>query len=382
MASSGSGGGNNPNAWLGLLKWSLSYSDGTKPSGENMKQMSKEDIAFLESVMKDGIIDEGERMKTILKDLTDSLEVTLGNSGFVAADADTSSEEQQQEEKRKELEEDDMLDLMQELRDIVEQIDYARAFMAMGGIPFLLGCAASAAPKSIKKGALSILSTMCQNNPPVQLSLLEHGHMPPLIQLFFDYTPGMDGDDNEGGDDSIREKVVQALSASIRGHSMAEHIFCQNEHGRLMLQLGLGMQKSSSSAAAADINKPSVQLRKRSLFLLRAILTSDEASDECHKQYQNMISYICTHEINEEWEDNAEIREMSLAMLSQLLTTDPPHKFASDTILSHKNQIGSFGVKRIDCIRKMEEGSDEREYAALELEEWERIMVALAESSK
>lgn len=358
--------GSNPNAWLGLLKWSLAYSDGTKPSDENVEEMSKEDIAFLESVMKDGIIDEGERMKTILKDLTDSLEITLGGD----AAAGTASTEQ--EEKRKELDEDDMLDLMQELRDIVEQIDYARAFMAMGGIPFLLGCAASAAPKSIKKGALSILSTMCQNNPPVQLSLLEHGHMPPLIQLFFDYTPEMDGS-NEG-DDSMREKVVQALSASIRGHSMAEHIFCQNEHGRLMLQLGLGMQKS------AGTNKPSAQLRKRSLFLLRAILTSDEATDERHKLYQNMISYICTHEINEEWEDEAEIREMSLAMLSQLLTKDPPHKVASETILSHKTLIGSLGVKRIDCIRKMEEGSEDREYASLELEEWERMIVALVES--
>ena len=358
--------GSNPNAWLGLLKWSLAYSDGTKPSGESVQQMSKEDIAFLESVMKDGIIDEGERMKTILKDLTDSLEATLGINVATAA---TSSSDQ--EEKRKELDEDDMLELMQELRDIVEQIDYARAFMAMGGIPFLLGCAASAAPKSIKKGALSILSTMCQNNPPVQLSLLEHGHMPPLIQLFFDYTP--DVDTSNKGDDSMREKVVQALSASIRGHSMAEHIFTQNEHGRLMLQLGLGMQKSGDT-------KPSAQLRKRSLFLLRAILTSDEATDERHKLYQNMISYICTHEINEEWEDDAEIREMSLAMLSQLLTKDPPHKVASETILSHKTLIGSFGIKRIECIRKMEEGSEDREYASLELEEWERIMVALVET--
>jgi hypothetical protein len=28
----------------------------------------------------------------------------------------------------------------------------------------------------------------------------------------------------------------------------------------------------------------------------------------------------------------------------------------------------------------MEEGSEEREYASLELEEWERIMIALAET--
>lgn len=356
---------NNPNAWLGLLKWSLAYSDGTKPSDENIKQMSKEDIAFLESVMKDGIIDEGERMKVILKDLTDSLETMLGDG------SNSTVEIEHQEEKRKELDEDDMLELMQELRDIVEQIDYARAFMAMGGLPFLLGCASSAAPKAIKKSALSILSTMCQNNPPVQLSLLEHGHMPPLIQLFFDYTPGNNG--SSAGDDSMREKVVQALSASIRGHSVAEHVFCQNEHGRLMLQLGLRMQQPE--------NTPSAQLRKRSLFLLRAILTSDDANDERLKQYQSMISYICTHEINEEWENDAEIREMSLSLLSQLLASkEPPHKVATDTILSHKSQIGSFGVKRIDCIRKMEEGSEEREYASLELEKWERIMVALAET--
>lgn len=357
-------GGGNPNAWLGLLKWSLAYSDGTKPSGENMKEMSKEDREFLEKVMREGIIDEGERMKTILKDLTDSLEMMLGHVGVT-------EDIREQEEKRKELDEDDMLILMQELRDIVEQIDYARAFMAMGGISFLLGCAASAAPKSLKKGALSILSTMCQNNPPVQLSLLEQGHMSPLIQLFIDYTPGMNGVDADIGDDSIREKVVQALSASVRGHSIAEQIFCQNEHGKLMLQLGLGMQKQET--------KPSTQLRKRSLFLLRAILTSDEATDKRHEQYQSMISYICTHEINEEWEDDAEIREMSLAMLSQLLTKDPPYRVASEIILSHKNEIGSVGVKRMDSIMQMEEGSDDREYASLELAEWERIMVALAE---
>jgi hsp70-interacting protein len=334
--------------------------------------MSKEDIAFLESVMKDGIIDEGERMKVILKDLTDSLETMLGGGGSSSSSTVT-VESEQQEEKCKELDEDDMLELMQELRDIVEQIDYARAFMAMGGLPFLLGCASSTAPKAIKKSALSILSTMCQNNPPVQLSLLEHGHMPPLIQLFFDYTPENNSADASSGDDSMREKVVQALSASIRGHSVAEHVFCQNEHGRLMLQLGLRMQQPE--------NKPSAQLRKRSLFLLRAILTSDDANDERHKQYQSMISYICTHEINEEWEDDAEIREMSLSLLSQLMAPkEPPHKVASDTIVSHKSQIASFGVRRIDCIRKMEEGSEEREYASLELEEWERIMIALAET--
>ena len=46
---------NSPFHWLGLLKWSLAYSDGTEPAGD-VEPMSKEDIDFLEKVMKEGIM--------------------------------------------------------------------------------------------------------------------------------------------------------------------------------------------------------------------------------------------------------------------------------------------------------------------------------------
>ena len=87
--------------------------------------------------------------------------------------ADKKGNAEDKEEKRKELSEDEMIEHLQELQDIVEQIDCARAFMAMGGIPFLIGCATSTTndtpstassggvPKSIKKKALSVLATMC-----------------------------------------------------------------------------------------------------------------------------------------------------------------------------------------------------------------------------
>ena len=75
-----------------------------------------------------------------------------------------------------------------------------------------------------------------------------------------------------------------------------------------MLQLGLGMQQTTP--------KLSAQLRKISLFLLRALLTSDDAiTIEKYRQFQDATSYICTHAIDEGWEEDAEIREMSLAML-------------------------------------------------------------------
>ena len=404
--NSGGGGGNSPFAWLGLLKWSLAYSDGTTSSSSGVQPMSKEDVAFLEKVMSEGIIDEGQRMKSILTDLTDTFEMMLdlgssGSSGVasggnLSVGAGSGEEMQTEEEKRNELEEDDVIELLQELRDIVEQIDYAQAFMAMGGLPFLLGIATyhsddvtsmettaggnkRTIPKSIRKAALGVLSTMCQNNPPVQLSLLEQGHIPQLVQLFYDYSPGHHGGD---GDDSMREKIVQALSASIREHSMAEHIFCMNEQAREMLKLGLGMMMQQ------NLPKPSVPLRKRSLFFLRALLTSDNATHERHVQFQDVISFICTHGINDQWEDNAEMREMSLAMLSRLLqyklTPQPNNpsteETASNVILKHKNGIGSIGVKRIQAIRSLNEGSEERELATLELEAWETLMVALAEA--
>ena len=59
----------NPSwAWLGLLKWTLAYTDGTTDT--KPQEMSAEDKAFLEDVMKNGIINEGERMREILKELT------------------------------------------------------------------------------------------------------------------------------------------------------------------------------------------------------------------------------------------------------------------------------------------------------------------------
>ena len=331
--------------------------------------MKKEDVEFLEKVMREGIVDEGERMKSILADLTESLEAMLVDEGGTPA-AKAGGEEA----KRKELGEEDMLELLQELRDIVEQIDYARAFMALGGIPFLLGCAthgAAAMPASLRRGALGVLSTMCQNNPPVQLSLLEHGHLPQLLQLFLDHTPGGDGEEGGDGDDAVREKALQALSASVRGHAMAEHIFCRNERGKAALQLGLGMQASASAP------RPSAPLRRRALFLLRALLLSDDAGDERHAQFADVASFVGTHVVDEAWEDDADIREMGLVLLEQLARR---RGAAAAAVLRHKDRLGAAGVRRIAAIRGMAEGDEEREHAALELEAWEALLVALAEA--
>ncbi|KAL3763194.1 hypothetical protein ACHAW5_005091 [Stephanodiscus triporus] len=392
----GSGDGNSPFAWLGLLKWSLAYTDGTSSSAG--APMNEEDREFLEKVMSEGIVDEGERMKTILRELTDGLVTMLGGGGDAAAIAgvvaglEGGREEEEEEKRGGSPGEEEMLDLLRELRDIVEQIDYARAFMAMGGVPFLLGLAthrdygngtsSSSVPKSIRGGALNALSTMCQNNPPVQSCLLGCGHVPLLIRLF---------DDLGEGDDSFRADVVQALSASVREHPAAERAFCEDRGCVAMLGMGLGMERTAPREDDdAPPRRPCARLRRRSLFLLRALLSSDDATDERHTRFRDAIDFVCTREIDDEWEEDAEIREMSLAMMTGLLrrVKQPPRlgwpsggvPVVSKMILRHKNHIGTIGVRRIRAIRDLEEGSEEKESATLELEEWENLMVALAEA--
>lgn len=131
--------------------------------------MSKEDREFLEKVMAEGIIDENERMKFILQEATKAMEYYRTKS------KDSSPPSQSSDPP---ISDEDLEDLLQELQDIVEQIDYARAFCSLQGLPFLIGCIVmeqNTIPDNIRMTCGGILSTVCQNNPPVQKQLLELG---------------------------------------------------------------------------------------------------------------------------------------------------------------------------------------------------------------
>ena len=233
---------------------------------------------------------------------------------------------------------------------------------------------------------------------------------------------GEDKDEDGGEDDSVRADVVQALSASERGFPPGELALCDGDGGAavaLMLGLGLGMTAtratterregspppSSSSARdgggddgarpsgpPASARPPSARLRRRSLFLLRALLTSDYATDERRGRFRDVVDHVITRLIDDAWEADVEVCEMGLAMATRLLR----HKgvggagggggggarasSSKTMILRHRDHIGSVGVKRIRAIQDLEDGSKEKESATLELEEWENLMVVLAEA--
>lgn len=349
--------GPEPNwAWLGLLKWSLSHIDGTVPSEEskNFREMSAEDRAFLEEVMTNGIIDEGKRMKTILSNLVDNLESIKDTS-----ESSTNNENS----------EENLIELLDELQDIVEQIDFAQSFANMGGVQFLIGCASEreSVPRLVRSACLGVIATLCQNNPTVQYSMLEQGNIPKLTDMYFAELPPPDEILTEGNDDSndtFRGKAIQAMSCCVRNHAVAEKIFCMNAEGRCAIESGLGLHRQHPL--------PTLNLRRRALFFLQALLTSDSADGDRLRLFSRCVNHVASTFCDPDTETSLEMREMTLAMLNGILN----QKRSVNAILEVKGFLLELGVRRVTVLRASEGG--ESEYVEEELEQWQSLIVGLA----
>merc|ERR1712003_485743 len=337
----------------GLLKWSLSYTDGTQPTNpDDVQQLSAEDKAFLESVMKEGIIDENERMKEILKQVTEKVELWT-----------------KMNEKYNESDEELVEDLLQELRDIVEQIDYARAFAAMKGLPFLLGCVSERVriPRTTRLMCLGIVATMSQHNPPIQKELLELGAIKTLSDIYFEEYEERNVTDVNG---QIRAKIIQAISANVRSHELAENVFCQLQQSVQLIEYGLGTSTTTTTTTTPEV------LQKRTLFFLNALVTSDTSTRERVRLFNTCTSWIASRMLQQTENENEgtapEVREMALALLRQILE----QKKSVNAILQHKDLLAGIGVQRIAYLRTLT--GEDAEFATVELEHWEALLLLLA----
>ena len=388
MSAGGKGGG-DPWAWLGLLKWTLAHSDGTKPS-DPAKMMSDEDRAFLEMVMKEGIIDENERMKIILEEFSKAMEYYKSQADKLTKideeqNDDDDDDVAEEEEKEKDAEsssqpipnDEALEELLQELRDIVEQVDYARAFVSLKGCSFLLGAisAMSSAssslsssssapapapiiPEPIRNICLGILSTLAQNNPPVQKELLEIGALKTLSDMFLL--------DSATTSLSTKTKIMQSVSAIVRNCDLTEAVFEQLPQAPVLMVQGL----------SSDPEVSNVSLRTKTLFFLRAYLTSDNATPERAKTFSYAIALVADPQyLNDNGEDDGAaitLRESSIALLQQLLE----RRMAVTLLLQRKNILASLGVERIKNMRALT--GDDADRTKEELHLWETFLVLLA----
>lgn len=138
--------------WLGLLKWSLTYSDGT--SSSNCKQMSDDDVQFLQNALR-GIKDE----VSILKD-----SLTMIRDYIVKANFDDEDEL------------DNIHSQIDIIRDITDQIDMAEVFVKIGGLDLLIRLfEMDKVPKSLIIAVSAAIGSLAQNHIKVQDAIFRSG---------------------------------------------------------------------------------------------------------------------------------------------------------------------------------------------------------------
>lgn len=189
----------NPGEWLGLLKWSLAYSDGTGQT--TAKEMTSERRAWLEEAMSELVVDEAKRMKEIVEQLT-VINAQAGDEAEATA-------------------------LFEELEDIVDNLDAAWDLIKMGSMDAVIEMLRSE-HAYIRIGAAQIVATCAQNNPKCQAALLQLGALA--------YTTHMTMHDSSAG---VRLKALSAVSSLIRNCKDGERDFVEQGDGLLVLARGL-----------------------------------------------------------------------------------------------------------------------------------------------
>jgi hypothetical protein len=146
--------------WLGLLQWSLAYSDGT--SASTGRTLNEEDKLWLERVMKEAVTDEPARLNEIMLALTAVLDRTPNEN-----------------------DEEMIENSLEEIKSIVDQIDMAQVFSKFGGSKCLLRIINNdGISNELKSIAASVIGTMAQNNILVQDILFKEGFIDVLLKTF------------------------------------------------------------------------------------------------------------------------------------------------------------------------------------------------------
>lgn len=231
----------DPNKWLGLMKWSMKYSDGTTPS--DFKEISKEDRDFLEKVLKEGVIDEAERMTQILR----ILKGEHPNAVFAKDDDDDDDEQKDLGEGTEEELAEYKEALLDELLTRIDQIDNAMNFVKMQGLVVMIALMKENDRASTRALAAEVSSVVVQNNPFSQNAAVECGLVEVLCALAVD------------PDVTCQVKALLAISCLVRHHPAAEARFLSESCKGLSILEGF-------------LKSTDIRLQRKSLFFVRYLI--------------------------------------------------------------------------------------------------------------
>ncbi|XP_057524955.1 uncharacterized protein LOC130804513 [Amaranthus tricolor] len=254
----------NPN-WEGLLKWSLSHSDGTKPQ----RQLSEDERKWFMEAMQSQTIDVVKRMKEITQ-VMQTPEDVLDSQGVTPADIE------------------DMLD---ELQEHVESIDMANDLHSIGGLSPLVGYLRNQ-HANIRAKAADVVTTIVQNNPRSQQLVMEVNGFEPLLTNFAS-DPDM----------KVRTQALGAISSLIR----------HNKPGIAAFRLANGY------AALRDaLSSENVRFQRKALNLLHYLLRENQS--DCVVVDELGFPCIMRHLASSE---DASVREAALQGLLELARAKP-----------------------------------------------------------
>ena len=275
-------------AWLGLLRWSLQYNDGTTAPTEAMVPLSLDKKLFLEKVMNECVQDDNKRIGAIIKEIV-GIQTGEESPAVVVAAAGGDGDGDDHEEKPSAS--TVILPLLMELHEILNQIDYSLSFAQQGGLPFILSFIDDGAPDrrtppldiSVKLEALDMLSTVLQNNPQVQAMFIspEIRGLDRLCNLLLqEASRAMERDPHKATTvsssraDNLLLKFYLTLSCCVRNHPESEVLFLNAPNKRALAILSLGVTWPLLTAPSPAALLKCLKIRSKATFLLRALITS------------------------------------------------------------------------------------------------------------
>ncbi|KAG7560760.1 Armadillo-type fold [Arabidopsis thaliana x Arabidopsis arenosa] len=250
---------NGPN-WDGLLKWSLSHSDGSSSSS----RLSEEDRQWFMEAMQAHTIDSISRMK-VISQIMKMPEQVLEAQGITP---------------------DDLEGMLDELQEHVESIDLANDLHSIGGLVPLLSYLVNSNAKIRAKSA-DVLTTVVQNNPRSQQLVMEANGFEPLLTNFI-----------ADPDIRVRTKALGAISSLIRN----------NQHGITAFRLANGYA-GLRDALVSD----TVRFQRKALNLIHYLL--QESNSDCKIVRDLGFPRIMIHLASNQ---DFEVREFALRGLLEL----------------------------------------------------------------
>lgn len=264
-------------AWKGLFDWSM---QNQTPQSAPPKQVTPEAQRWFQEAMAQYTFDHVGRMRQIKAMLDDSSEA-----------ADVVQHKQ---------------DVLEELVEIVDNIDFAKDLTTIGGLPTLLSLLQDP-HASLRWRAAEVVATCVQNNPPVQQWFMEGGAMPKLLQLMHDE------------DASCRTKALLALSCLIRLNPLALEVF---------------RRKRGIPQLVEAANDEDVRVQRKAFHLLRHVLHAHapDAIAACQLgAVQQAASQLASPD-DDTW-------QAALALVQQLAQdTDAAQHLRQDKQLQHQLQ--------------------------------------------